>query len=125
LSSLGKQIGYGRPFRPTRAHLGLLAIAVIGIWLVIAFGGILRQINDASGREQSLYAETTSLQQRLDASRAELDLVQTDAFQRFEARAYGLGAPGEIVSGLEPGAPSPQPTTPPGSAPAAASTATP
>src|SRR5438105_980927 len=83
LSNLDKQIGYRRPVRPTRAHFGLLAIAVVGIWLVLAFGTVLQQINDATARQQVLSSEATTLQQRLDASRSELDLVQTDAFQQF------------------------------------------
>ena len=45
--------------------------------------------------------------------------MQTDAFQRLEARAYGIGAPGEVVFSLPQDAPSPAPITPLGGGTAA------
>jgi hypothetical protein len=125
LSSLGEQLGYGRRLRPGRAQVGLILLAVLGIWVVFVFASVLGQLNEAATREQAISAETTTLQRRLDAGQRELVLVQTDAFQRIQARAYGLGAPGEVVFSLDAGAPSPPPITPLGAAPAAAKAQTP
>lgn len=79
---------------------------------MIVFANALGDVDRASSRQRAIAAETAQQQARLDADKRELALVQTDAFQRLQARAYGLGAPGEIVFSLPADAPSPASITP-------------
>jgi len=105
LSSLRKQLGYGRRFRPGRNHLALLAIVVIGAWVVVGFGRTITSMNAATDRQAALTAETRLLNAQLDAGERELDLVQTDGFQALQARAFGIGTTGEIAFSLATDAP--------------------
>ena len=124
LTTLRRQIGYGRRFRPGRSQLLLVGLIIVGVWLVLVFGRALNDLNLAQDRQSEIAAETQTLQARLDAGRRELQLVQTDAFQQLQARAFGLGANGEQVFVLASGAPSPDPIVPLGHSaqPAAAHT---
>ncbi len=100
LSSLRKQLGYGRRLRPGRNHLALLAIVVIGAWVVVGFGRTITSMNAATDRQAALTAETQLLNAQLAAGERELELVQTNGFQAIQARSYGLGAPGELAFSL-------------------------
>jgi len=100
LSSLRKQLGYGRRLRPGRNHVALLAIVVIGAWVVVGFGRTVTSMNAATDRQAALTTETQQLTAQLAAGERELVLVQTDGFQALQARAYGLGAPGELAFSL-------------------------
>ena len=122
LAKLGRPVRTKRSFRPRRLHAALIALAVIAVWLVFVFGRSLGDVDHATARQQTVSAEAATLQTRLDADKRELVLVQTDAFQRLQARAYGLGAAGEQAFSLEPGAPSPPPITPLGQTSAAGAT---
>src|SRR3954447_4111418 len=108
-----------RGFRLRRLHLVLIGLAIIGVWLVFVFSRALGDVDHATSRHQTVAEEASALQARLDADRRELVLVQTDAFQRLQARAYGLGAPGEVVFTLPQDAPSPPAIAPLGSGQAA------
>lgn len=99
-------------FRPRRLHAILIALGIIAVWLIFVFARALGDVDHATARQQSIAAEAATLQARLDADHRELQLVQTDAFQALQARAYGMGAPGEIVFSLPQDAPSPPPITP-------------
>lgn len=101
-----------RSFRFRRLHLAVILIGVVAIWLVFVFARALSDVDQATTRQQAIAAEAAALQQRLDADHRELELVQTDAFQRMQARAYGMGAPGERIFSLPQDAPSPPPITP-------------
>jgi hypothetical protein len=116
LTTLGRQLGYGRRFRPSRSLVGLIILVVIGFWMVLGFARTITQLNAATDRQVTLSAETAALAARVEAGHRELDLVQTDGFQALQARSFGIGAPGEIAFSLESGAPSPQPIIPLGSA---------
>jgi hypothetical protein len=105
LKSLRKQLGYGRRFRPSRNHLIVLVIIVIGAWVVVGFGRTITSMNAAMDTQAALTSETQALRAQLDAGERELILVQTNGFQALEARAFGLGAPGEVAFGLETDAP--------------------
>ena len=107
LDSLGRQIGYGRGPRPGRAQLLAVAILIVAFWLIVTFGRALGQLNDATQRQQTAAAEAAALQLQLEAGRRELALVQTDAFQRLQARALGMGEMGELVFTLTSDAPPP------------------
>jgi hypothetical protein len=113
--SRAQQPGGFRRFRLTRAHVVALVILVVGLWVVLSFGRTITALNSATGREQELTDETALLTAQLEASHRELELVQTDAFQALQARAFGIGKPGEVNFSLEPGAPSPEPVVPLGS----------
>jgi len=90
----------------------LIGLGIVAVWLVFVFAHALGDVDHATARQQGIASEAAALQQRLDADRRELALVQTDAFQRLQARAYGMGAPGEVVFSLPLDAPSPAPITP-------------
>ena len=105
LSSLRKQLGYNRKFRPGRNHIVLLAIIVIGAWVVVGFGRTITSMNAAVDRQAALTAENQTLNAQLTAGERELVLVQTDGFQALQARAFGIGRPGEIAFSLETDAP--------------------
>ena len=97
LSSLRSQLGYGRRFRPGRNHLVLLIVIVIGAWVVVGFGRTITSMNAAMDRQQVLTTETQALAAQLEVGNASSSLVQTDGFQALQARAFGIGAPGEIA----------------------------
>ena len=99
-------------FRLRRLHLVLMLMAIVGVWLVFVFARALSDVDRATARQQTISPEAATLQARLDADHRELLLVQTDAFQRLQARAYGMGAPGEVVFSLPQDAPSPPPIVP-------------
>ena len=98
-----------RRVRLGRGHVALAVIAIVAVWLVFVFARALGDLDRATARQEQVRAETAVLEQRLAADRRELALVQTDAFQALQARGYGIGAPGELVFSLTPGAPSPEP----------------
>jgi hypothetical protein len=121
LTTLGRQIGHGRGLRPGRTQLVALGIVIVAFWLVVVFGRALGQLNDATLRQQAAAADAAALQGQLDSGRRELALVQTDAFQRLQARALGMGGAGELVFTLTSDGPAP-PVVPLGqSAPTVAS----
>jgi len=101
--------------RLTRTHLAIAAMAVIAVWLVIVFARAIADVDRATTLQQSVADESAALTQQLAADRRELELVQTDAFQRIQARAYGLGESGEQVFSLPADAPSPPAIVPLGS----------
>lgn len=110
-------------FRPRRLHFVLIGIAIVAVWLVFVFARALGDLDRATARQQTIAAEAAVLEARLDADHREMQLVQTDAFQRIQARAYGLGEPGELIFTL-PQDPPPPPITPLGGTTPASATAT-
>ena len=112
LAGLGRGIGPRRSLRPGRTHLVALMLAIVAIWVVAVFARALTDLDRAKVQHQAVAAESSALQLRLDADRRELGLVQTDGFQSLQARAYGLGGPGEQVFSLAAGAPEPPPIVP-------------
>jgi len=116
----------GRPkgFRLRRTHLVLIGVGIVAVWLVFVFAGSIGDLDRATARQQQVTNEANAIQARLDADKRELEIVQTDSFQRLQARAYGMGAPGEIVFSLPSDAPSPLPIAPLGASSAASASAT-
>ena len=76
-------------------------------------------------RQAQEEATNAALRAQVAAGRAEIAYIQTAPFLQFEARSYGMGLPRERSFALEPGAPSPKPITPLGSADQPPSTTTP
>lgn len=107
LTTLGRQVGYGRGLRPGRTQLLALGLVIVAFWLVVVFGRALGQLNDATQRQLTGADETRTLQAQLEAGRRELALVQTDAFQRLQARSLGMGETGELIFTLTSAAPPP------------------
>jgi len=107
IATLKKQIGFGRKYRPGRSHVGLIVLIVVGAWVVLSFGRTITSLNAATDRQAALTAETAALSAQLSAVHREMDLIQTDAFQGLQARAYGIGASGEIAFSLDADAPQP------------------
>jgi hypothetical protein len=114
-----------RRLRPSRAYLALAAAGVAALWVVVAFAGIMAQLNEATERAAAVRAQNAELTSRLAGAQAESALLQSDAYLRFEARGFGMGEPGEHSFGLAPGAPAPDPLTPLGGPSATAAPATP
>jgi hypothetical protein len=115
LTTVGRQLGYGRRFRPGRSHIGLIVLLVIASWVALGFARTMTQLNAATERQAVLAAETAALSAQLDAGHRELVLVQTDGFLALQARAFGIGAAGEVAFALESGAPPPAKVVPLGS----------
>lgn len=114
-----------RRLRPGQPYVGVAVALLVGAWLVFVFGGALTELNEATERAAAVRAETAALQARLDAGRREAELAQTDGFLEMQARAYGMGLPGERPFALEPDAPPAPPVTPLGQEHAVAAPATP
>lgn len=109
----------GAPSRAGRLSRRSAAISgsiVAVAWLVLVFGSALADVNAAQSRAQQTRDDNAALQIRLDQGRAEIDLIQTDAFLRLQARAYGLGERGERAFALEAGTPLMEPIVPLGDA---------
>ncbi|CAN5808776.1 hypothetical protein BH24CHL6_BH24CHL6_01420 [soil metagenome] len=100
-----RRVGRGRSLRPARSYLLVFGLVMLALWLVLVFGRALTELNEATERAAAVGAESAALQARLEAGQRELELVQTDAFQAHQARAYGLGREGERAFALETGAP--------------------
>ncbi len=84
----------------SRRSAALGAALVAGVWLVLVFGSALAEVNAANRRAQEARDENAALQAQLEAGAAEIVLLQTDSFLRLQARAYGMGAPGERAFAL-------------------------
>lgn len=98
---------YGRRLRPGRSQIALVAVVVVGIWIVAAFAGAINQLSLVAATHTDLAAEAATLDARVAAGNQEVILVQTDGYQALAARAYGIGRPAEIYFALEEGAPAP------------------
>lgn len=97
--------GRTRRLRPGRAYVVFAAVLIVSVWLVLVFGRALTDLNVATERAAAVTAESAALEARLEAGRREVELVQSDGFMAMQARAYGMGRPGERAFALEPGAP--------------------
>lgn len=112
---VGRTAGSGRRTRrlgPGRPYVLIVVGVVLAIWLVLVFGRALSQLNEANERAAAVRAESAALEARLDAVGAESELVQTDPFMDMQARAYGMGRPGERPFALAPDAPPAPPVVP-------------
>lgn len=114
-----------RHIRVTRAHLLVLAGFVAALWVTLAFSRTMEQLSEATARAAAVRAENAALTSRLADAQSESALLQSDAYLRFEARAFGMGSPGERAFGLTPGAPAPEPMVPLGGSTATPVPATP
>jgi len=117
LARLGPPAAGGPPRRfgrltRVRGYLLLAVVIVVGAWLVLVFGRALGELNEATARAAAIRAETLAIEAELEAARREAELVQSDEFIAMQARAFGMGRPGERAFALEPDAPPPPPVVP-------------
>jgi hypothetical protein len=102
-----------RRARRSGANYVLVAILLlVGIWLLVVFGRVLTELNDATARSAAVSAESAVIEQRIAARRDEIVLAQSDGFMAMQARSFGMGLPGERAFALEPDAPPPPPVVP-------------
>lgn len=101
--------------------VGILLVA----WIVFIFARAVATTSAAHQRADQLRAANAAQEARLAAEQEELTIVQGQAFIKLQARAYGVGTPGERPFALAAGAPSPRPIVPLGAAPAPAAPETP
>jgi hypothetical protein len=114
-----------RRLRPSRVYLAVLGAVFISLWVVLAFGRTMAQLNEATERTAIVRAQNAELTSRLAAAQTESALLQSEAYLRFEARGFGMGKPGERAFGLAPGAPAPAPMIPLGGSAVTPAPATP
>jgi cell division protein FtsB len=92
-----------------RRGLAVVGGLLLAGWLAFILVGALGQATEAERVAERLRAENAELERLVEAARAEVELIQTDLFLRLQARAYGLGEPGEQPFRLADGAPPPEP----------------
>jgi hypothetical protein len=109
----------------TRRHVGFAAGTLVVLWLFLTFAQGVARSTAATDQVAQMRAANAALADELDAGQRELSLVRGRAFARLEARAHGMGRPGERVFSLAEGAPPPPAITPLGANPAAELSTTP
>jgi hypothetical protein len=88
-----------------RRQVAMIIGALVAAWIVYMFA---RQIGDASAagtRAEELAAANVALQDDIEASRRELQLIQRQEYILLQARGYGLGKGREIPFSLAADAP--------------------
>jgi len=103
----------------SRRRLITFAGAVVAIWIVLVFARAVADSAAGTARADALRLDTALAAARLASDRAELMLIQTPAYVRLAARAYGYGPPGERAFALAAGGPPAPVITPLGEDPAA------
>jgi hypothetical protein len=86
--------------------------AVVGVWLVIVFAGILARADELDATQRAEQADFESLTVHAELADREIDFIETDQFVRQAARAEGYGAEGERRFRLPDDAPPPPTITP-------------
>jgi cell division protein FtsB len=105
----------GGPLRPrfnlrslTRRHLMLAAGGLVAAWIALVIAGAVGDSSAVNQRAAALRQENAALQARLEMTRREVELVQSEPYVDLEARAFGMGRGNERAFSLQPGAPPPQ-----------------
>jgi hypothetical protein len=96
----------------TRQRLAILAGAVVVVWIVVVFARAVADRASTVARAEAVGRDAAAAVSRLVAERFELLLIQTPAYVRLQARAFGYGPPGERAFALEEGGPPPASITP-------------
>lgn len=103
----------------TRKRLAILVGAVVVVWIVVVFARAVADRASSVARAEAVGRDAAAAVSQLVAERFELLLIQTPAYVRLEARAFGYGPPGERAFALEEGGVAPPPITPLGAEEAA------
>jgi len=109
----------------TRRRIAFVVGALVVLWIVLVFARAVAGQAAATERADALRADNVARAARLAAGARELQIVQSPAFVRLQARAYGLGGDGERVFMLQQGAPPAPAITPLGGPESPAPPATP
>jgi hypothetical protein len=96
----------------SRRKLATIAGVVAAAWLVLAFGRQVGEASAASNRADDLRAANAAVRGDVATLQRDLARVQDQRFIALEARAFGLGGPGEVPFTLEANAPSLAPDAP-------------
>lgn len=96
----------------SRRRVAAVAVGLITVWLLIAFGRQVGDASAASARAAELRAANATLRSDLAAVQADLARVQGDQYIGVAARGYGLGKKHEIPFTLAADAPSLPPDAP-------------
>lgn len=105
------------------------AAIVFGLFVaagvIFVFAGALARATELDEQAAHARAEIAALEERLEAGRAEVEFLKTDASLEQQARALGYGTRGEQPFRLPDGAPSPPPITAIGTNPSGPTSASP
>jgi cell division protein FtsB len=96
----------------TRRRIALLLGALVAAWVILLFAHQVGQASEASARADAMRASNASLMTNVSALKAELALIQRQAFVEQQARSYRLGTSREIPFSLADDAPSLPPDAP-------------
>ncbi len=99
----------------SRRRVAFVVAALVTAWIIVVFARQVGEASAATGRADAAAAANGRLTQDVAALQRELELVQTGPYIEQQARAYGLGAKGEVPFRLAADAP-PLPSDAPGSA---------
>ena len=91
----------------------LVAVGLlVTLAIAVAFSGNLSRSTDVGAQAERARAALAAIEEAHAASEDELAFVKKDDFVRWQARAYGMGEPGERPFKLQAGAPTPAPIMP-------------
>jgi hypothetical protein len=86
----------------------LAAGGLVATWIALVIAGAVGDSSAVNERAAALRSENADLQARLEMTRREVELVQSEPYVDLEARAFGMGRGNERAFSLQPGAPPPQ-----------------
>ncbi|MEZ0240352.1 MAG: hypothetical protein ACAH65_06090 [Chloroflexota bacterium] len=89
----------------SRRRLAALGIAVVVAWLALSLAGQVGEASSVSVRADDLRLANAHLAHEVAVLQDAVDRVRDSRFVAFQARAFGLGGPGEIPFSLAPDAP--------------------
>ena len=81
--------------------------AVVGVWLVVVFTGILSRAEELEASEQVERAQVADLAMHAELADREIEFVRSDDFVEQAARGEGFGLEGERRFRLPEDAPAP------------------
>jgi cell division protein FtsB len=93
----------------TRRRMSLAIAALVAAWVLIVFARQVSEATSASARAEQIGTDNKALAAEVASLEHELQLIERPEYISQQARAYGVGAPGEVPFTLDPkiGAPGP------------------
>jgi hypothetical protein len=95
-----------------RHLLASAVVLVVVVALLAVFAGTLNRSTGTEARAEQVQAEITAMEHRVEAGRAELAFIESDAYLNWAARMNGFGRQDQRPFQLVDGAPAPAPNTP-------------
>jgi len=89
----------------SRRRLAALGIAFVVAWLALSLARQVGEASSVSVRADDLRLANAQLAHEVAVLQDAVDRVKDSRFVAFQARAFGLGGPGEIPFSLAPDAP--------------------